>query len=88
LWIDAICTNQADEKEKFEQIRMMRDIYRNACMAWIWLGNEMEGTEDAIALITQLLGEKEEVWDWRSTEWLTGLHLSVFRHILRLSGRL
>lgn len=30
IWIDAICINQRDFDEKASQIRMMRDIYRNA----------------------------------------------------------
>lgn len=27
-WADALCINQADEIEKTEQVRLMRDIYR------------------------------------------------------------
>ncbi|KAI8941233.1 hypothetical protein NX059_002468 [Plenodomus lindquistii] len=30
IWIDAMCINQADEKEKFEQIKMMTDVYKSA----------------------------------------------------------
>ncbi|PPJ50387.1 hypothetical protein CBER1_06969 [Cercospora berteroae] len=30
IWIDSICINQRDFDEKASQIRMMRDIYRNA----------------------------------------------------------
>jgi hypothetical protein len=30
IWIDAMCINQSDEKEKMAQIRMMTDIYKKA----------------------------------------------------------
>jgi len=31
FWADTICINQADIKERNSQIRLMTDIYRNAC---------------------------------------------------------
>jgi len=37
-WIDAICINQASEKEKKHQIQMMRQIYSKAVSVSIWLG--------------------------------------------------
>jgi len=38
VWIDSICINQADTDEKSTQIRMMRDIYREAAQVTAWLG--------------------------------------------------
>ena len=38
LWIDAICINQADKKEKSEQVSQMHDIFRNASEVLCWLG--------------------------------------------------
>jgi len=38
LWIDAICINQANPKEKEKQIPLMRDIYSNAESVLVWLG--------------------------------------------------
>jgi hypothetical protein len=38
LWVDAICTNQDDLKERNEQVRMMGDIYRRAEQVLSWLG--------------------------------------------------
>jgi hypothetical protein len=43
LWIDAICINQLDKAEKDLQIPLMRDIYRNAASAIVWL----DGVKDA-----------------------------------------
>ena len=38
VWIDAICINQADSKEKSAQVAMMADIYRNASTVAVYLG--------------------------------------------------
>ncbi|CAG8979924.1 hypothetical protein HYALB_00013580 [Hymenoscyphus albidus] len=38
LWIDAICINQRDDKEKMQQIQSMRDIYYSAREVIVWLG--------------------------------------------------
>lgn len=38
LWIDAICINQADVKERSQQTICMKSIYRNAGMVISWLG--------------------------------------------------
>ncbi|KAF2213754.1 hypothetical protein CERZMDRAFT_12653, partial [Cercospora zeae-maydis SCOH1-5] len=39
LWIDAICINQNNEKEKCEQVARMRDIYSRAEEVIAWLGS-------------------------------------------------
>lgn len=46
IWIDAVCINQADEKEKMEQIRLMIRIYSAALQVWVWFGpgNKESGT--------------------------------------------
>jgi hypothetical protein len=54
VWADAMCINQSDEEEKLAQIRIMPDVYRNAQKVWVWFGNEVEATGDAIALLSQL----------------------------------
>lgn len=38
LWIDAVCINQIDQKEKMTQIPLMNEIYRRAEIVWAWLG--------------------------------------------------
>jgi hypothetical protein len=39
LWIDAICINQEDNKEKGNQIQRMGEIYRRSKCTIIWLGD-------------------------------------------------
>ena len=55
LWIDAICINQYDEAEKLSQINFMAEIYSTACKTWIWLGEEMEGTAEAVDMMPRLV---------------------------------
>ncbi|KAF7531963.1 hypothetical protein G7054_g8392 [Neopestalotiopsis clavispora] len=42
LWIDAICINQNDDKEKGHQIPLMSAIYRGAATVLVWLGRDAE----------------------------------------------
>ena len=50
IWIDALCINQSDIIERASQVKRMNEIYRKAWTPIIWLGNEMEGSDDAMAL--------------------------------------
>ncbi|KAF7676525.1 hypothetical protein GT037_006030 [Alternaria burnsii] len=38
IWIDALCINQADTKEKEHQVSLMGDIYSRATNVYVWLG--------------------------------------------------
>lgn len=38
IWIDAVCINQSDEKEKSAQIDRMAEVYRFARQVVVWLG--------------------------------------------------
>lgn len=50
LWVDAICINQEDLRERSEQIKLMGDIYRNAKEVLIWLGDESGDTDSGMAV--------------------------------------
>lgn len=54
LWIDQICINQKDNREKGQQVRLMSLIYRNAARVIIWLGPEDMYTQAAIKMINRL----------------------------------
>lgn len=47
LWVDFMCINQADAKEKTDQLGRMVNIYRNARNVCIWLGeSDSKGRSD------------------------------------------
>ncbi|KAJ5651559.1 uncharacterized protein N7484_005282 [Penicillium longicatenatum] len=51
VWIDAICINQGDLKERGEQVQLMAKIYSNAARVVVWLGqasNHSDMTLEAI----------------------------------------
>lgn len=45
LWIDAICINQNDLKERSSQVAQMRAVYSRASRVLVWLGRSTERTE-------------------------------------------
>lgn len=54
IWIDAICINQSDTKEKSHQIPLMEEIYRKASNVLIWLGTESEGSMEVMKYLTHI----------------------------------
>jgi len=42
LWVDALCINQTDNRERNHQVGVMDDIYRKADVVRAWLGPEEE----------------------------------------------
>lgn len=40
LWVDYICINQEDLKERASQVKLMKDVYQTAHCVWVWLGDE------------------------------------------------
>ncbi|EFQ32139.1 hypothetical protein CGRA01v4_08245 [Colletotrichum graminicola] len=51
IWADALCINQADSREKESQITLMHDIYVGARRVLAYLGEEADGSGEAIELI-------------------------------------
>lgn len=54
LWIDALCINQKDEREKSLQVGMMGSIYRHAGRVLIWLGPARDQSNLAFRYINDL----------------------------------
>lgn len=54
VWIDALCINQSDSKEKATQVEMMGDIYSNAARVIAWLGNEDVTPSEATRMFSLL----------------------------------
>jgi hypothetical protein len=42
LWVDAVCINQSDDKEKGSQVARMANVYKSASGVIAWLGDESE----------------------------------------------
>ncbi|KAH8650844.1 heterokaryon incompatibility protein-domain-containing protein, partial [Tricladium varicosporioides] len=66
LWIDAICINQEDTKEKNHQIEMMAEIYGRAVQVCVWLGVATKSSQIALRFI------KKEVLQLRHFDELCG----------------
>ncbi|KIW83147.1 hypothetical protein Z517_02391 [Fonsecaea pedrosoi CBS 271.37] len=54
LWIDALCINQGDLAERNMQVQMMRETYGRATRVVVWLGRQMDNTDQVFALISKL----------------------------------
>lgn len=51
VWVDAICINQAEESERTHQVWQMKDIYRNARVVRVWLGDATQGSARGMRLL-------------------------------------
>lgn len=54
LWIDAICINQDDIKERNEQVKRMTNIYTLAERVVIWLGEESDSSKLALSTLEHI----------------------------------
>lgn len=66
FWVDSLCINQSDNDEKARQIELMKDIYRDARLTVIWLGDARDNSNsiqlafDFLRFIYQSLGHLRE----------------------------
>ena len=70
LWIDAICIDQSNLREKSTQIPLMRDIYSSCWRVVIWLGEHDALTASALEGIEFMASraqnrEQFNYYDWR-----------------------
>ena len=54
LWVDAICIDQKNLKERGEQVEIMRQIYANAARVVVWLGPADDETPVAVRAIATM----------------------------------
>ncbi|KAK3935097.1 heterokaryon incompatibility protein-domain-containing protein [Diplogelasinospora grovesii] len=62
VWVDAICINQADEKERNQQVSLMSFIYTRATRVVAWLGTKNYPNRSTASLFRSM-----------SIEWKAGL---------------
>lgn len=55
IWIDALCINQMDEKERNHQVTNMGRIYQKATRVVAWLGTESVDDVNAFQYIKDIL---------------------------------
>ena len=48
LWVDQLCINQDDPREKSQQVVLMETIYKRAWSTLVWLGEEADNSSDAL----------------------------------------
>lgn len=58
LWIDQICINQDDVKERGHQVILMGDVFRNSTRTLIWLGLDDESGRRASKVISDIKRSK------------------------------
>jgi hypothetical protein len=54
LWVDAICINQQNNRERSQQVSLMRKIYSLARRTIVWLGEEDTDSTQAMEWISSL----------------------------------
>lgn len=61
IWIDQICINQSDLKERNAQVMLMRRIYKQAQKVPIWLGGEDQFSRTGIETMMKLSAMTSEM---------------------------
>jgi hypothetical protein len=54
LWVDAICIDQDSARERSHQATMMTDIYSDAMIVRVWLGESTPGCREAMRILKKL----------------------------------
>jgi hypothetical protein len=80
FWIDAICINQNDEKERSDQVQLMRQIFSSARTVVAWLGEGDDESYNALntlknlthADITEMAASKFSCQKWSGLKGLWG----------------
>lgn len=54
LWIDSLCIDQSNGKERSHQVAIMGQIYQNSQRVLVWLGEHNSNSEKAIEFITNV----------------------------------
>ena len=68
MYIDAICLNQEDLRERSQEVQRMADIYSKTKAVTVWLGPPGFETDAAIATLTHLSSKIEVNWSfWRTS---------------------
>jgi hypothetical protein len=62
IWIDAICIDQDNIRERGHQVQIMMDIYSGAHAVISWLGPSFHHSSSVMALVNQVHLEEDTSW--------------------------
>lgn len=63
MWIDALCINQEDPKEKARQVQFMAKIYAKANRVTVWLGEAANDSDEALEELRQTAAKQSNFTD-------------------------
>lgn len=55
LWVDALCINQKDYREREQQVGIMARLYKSARRVIVWLGTDEEGEMEGVVELMEIL---------------------------------
>jgi hypothetical protein len=58
LWVDALCIDQSNDREKMHQVSRMKHIYSQASQVVVWLGTGWDGSDMAMEFLRTLAGDE------------------------------
>jgi hypothetical protein len=59
LWVDALCINQSDLKERAKEVQRMKDIYGASWTVIAWLGETSESSDAGLQLLRDMTAFRE-----------------------------
>jgi hypothetical protein len=69
LWVDAICIDQNNLRERGHQVNQMRNIYSQAERVLIWLGSATDDTDILLDSLKQLEERSRRDWSIKDKRW-------------------
>ena len=72
-WIDALCIDQLNDKERNEQVMIMDKIFQRATAVDVWLGKSYPDTQKINDIVQDLVSLQEQEQNWIPRPmWTTG----------------
>jgi Heterokaryon incompatibility protein (HET) len=70
LWVDALCINQSDNRERGHQVRLMKSIYSKAQGVIGWIGKSSEDSSQAMVALKRMPSATSHARDtiWKKLE--------------------
>jgi hypothetical protein len=77
LWVDAVCINQRDLKEKSHQVSIMGEIFSRASQVFIWLGDSITKENDSLTFSSGTLEDGKD-FNWLCNNFMQALECPGF----------